>query len=78
MAQNRRQLWVPVGFAHGFVVVSDVGEVLYKTANFYDPAAKKFIVWNDSELAIDWPVRDPLLCERDARAAGFSQSARFP
>lgn len=71
-AGNRRQLWIPPGLAHGFLVQGDGAEVLYKTTEFYDPATERCIVWNDPLLAIDWPLTGPpLLSPRDARGAAF-------
>lgn len=77
-AENKRQLWVPEGFAHGFVVLSEVGEFIYKTTDFYDPQAERAIAWNDPTLAIDWPVTAPILSARDAAAPGFAGAERFP
>ncbi len=67
-AENLRQCYVPVGFAHGFCVVSESAEIEYKCSAFYDPEDEISIRWNDPQLAIAWPVRDPLLSERDRRA----------
>lgn len=69
-AENRRQLWVPPGFAHGFLVLSEVAEVLYKTTDYYTPQAERSIRWDDPALAIDWPLagRTPILSARDAAA----------
>jgi dTDP-4-dehydrorhamnose 3,5-epimerase len=68
-AENCRQLWVPAGFAHGFLVISDVAEVLYKASDYYSPTSERSIAWNDSRLAIDWPaVADPTLAPKDASA----------
>lgn len=58
-AQNRLTLWVPVGFAHGFLVLSDDAEVLYKTTGYYAPQCEHCIRWNDPQLAIDWPLAGP-------------------
>jgi dTDP-4-dehydrorhamnose 3,5-epimerase len=55
-AQNKRQLWIPPGFAHGFYVVSEWAEVLYKATDFYDPKAERVIIWNDPTLNILWPI----------------------
>ena len=66
-ADNRRMLWIPSGFAHGFLVVSESAEVLYKTTDYYAPEHERSIAWNDPELAIEWPLAgEPLLSARDA------------
>ncbi len=66
-AENRRQLWVPPGLAHGFLVLSAEAEVLYKTTDYYAPAHERCIAWNDPTLAIDWPLtRPPVLSAKDA------------
>ncbi|VVN65024.1 dTDP-4-dehydrorhamnose 3,5-epimerase [Pseudomonas fluorescens] len=65
-AENHRQLWVPEGFAHGFVVLSDYAEFLYKTTNYYTPEAERCILWNDPTLAIDWQLSEaPQLSTKD-------------
>lgn len=65
-ADNKRQLWVPEGFAHGFVVLSESAEFLYKTTNYYAPEHERCIVWNDEQLGIKWPEGiDPLLSTKD-------------
>lgn len=67
--QNRHQLWVPEGFAHGFIVVSDWADVLYKTTDYWAPEHERAIVWNDPELAIAWPdVGEVLLAAKDSGA----------
>lgn len=58
-AENKKQLWVPIGFAHGFVALSDQTEVLYKTTDYYAPAHERCILWNDPELAIAWSLNNP-------------------
>lgn len=68
-AANRHQLWVPEGFAHGFLVTSESAEVLYKTTDYYDPQGEGVIAWNDPDLAIAWPrTEDLILRPRDAQA----------
>lgn len=66
-AENHHQLWVPPGFAHGFLVLSESAEFLYKTTDYYAPALERCIAWNDPDLAVDWPLESvPLLSVKDA------------
>ena len=64
-AGNRKQLWIPAGFAHGFQALEDGTEVLYKTTDFYDTASERVIRWDDPELDIGWPIAEPLLSAKD-------------
>lgn len=65
-AANRRMLWVPVGFAHGFLVLSDAAEFLYKTTDYYAPQHERCIAWNDPAIGIEWPLDgDPILSGKD-------------
>lgn len=67
-AQNKRMLWVPEGFAHGFVVLSESAEFLYKTTDYYAPEHERCIIWNDPDIGIVWPLeQDPLLSEKDGK-----------
>lgn len=68
-AKNKRQLWIPAGFAHGFVVLSDTAESLYKTTDYYTAEHERCIRWNDRDLAIDWgvPTADVILSDKDAQ-----------
>ncbi len=76
---SKRMLWVPAGFAHGFLVTSDIAEVLYKTTDFYAPAEERTIAWDDPGLAIDWPVDGaPVLSAKDARGSRFTDAEVFP
>ncbi len=78
-AENQRQLWVPVGFAHGFLTLSDQAEVLYKASGFWSKTCERSLLWSDPELAIAWPLDQlggagPLLAEKDAAAPGLAQA----
>lgn len=76
--ENKHQLWVPEGFAHGFVVLSDTAEFLYKTTDYYAPAHERSILWNDSDLGIDWHTSDaPLLSGKDQAASPFKSAQVF-
>src|SRR5690554_3146394 len=77
-AENKKQLWVPEGFGHGFVVLSDTAEFLYKTTDYYAPEHERCIMWNDPTLAIDWPMQgEPVLSGKDAQGAAFGQADVF-
>lgn len=69
---NAQQLWLPPGFAHGFLVLSDVADVIYKTSSYYNAADEAVFCWNDPQLAISWPAVPQLLSAKDAAAPGFS------
>lgn len=73
-AENKRQLWIPEGFAHGFVVLSETAEFLYKTTNYYNPASERSIAWNDTTLNIQWPLSDEelTLSAKDMVAKSFA------
>jgi dTDP-4-dehydrorhamnose 3,5-epimerase len=75
-AENRRQLYVAPGFAHGFCVVSDVALFAYKCTDYYAPQAEATIAWDDPDLAIPWPTRDPLLSEKDRRGVRLRDMPR--
>ncbi|MGZ5051267.1 MAG: dTDP-4-dehydrorhamnose 3,5-epimerase [Methylobacter sp.] len=77
-AENKRQLWVPEGFAHGFVVLSDHAEFLYKTTDYYAPAHERSIAWNDPTIAIDWPISGtPSLSAKDSAGSSFIDAEVF-
>jgi dTDP-4-dehydrorhamnose 3,5-epimerase len=78
-AENKRQLWLPVGFAHGFLVLSETAEVLYKVTDYYDPAGERSIRWDDPDIAVRWPYEGtPLLSGKDAIASAFRDAEVFP
>lgn len=76
--ENRRQLWVPAGFAHGFCVVSESADLVYKASDFYSPGDERGISWDDPALGIPWPVERPLLSARDSRWSGLAQAEGLP
>ncbi len=74
-AENKRQLWVPEGFAHGFLVLSATAEFLYRTTDYYAPEHERCIIWNDNRLAIDWPLSGaPLLSAKDRLGLPFAEA----
>lgn len=66
-AKDQNQLYIPIGFAHGFLALSETVQFLYKCSDFYDPADERGVLWNDPHLAISWGISDPLVSEKDAR-----------
>ncbi len=77
-AGNKRQLWVPAGFAHGFCVTSESAEVVYKCTELYDPKGDRGIRWNDPAIGIAWPVSDPILSPKDAAAPLLNDAPVLP
>ena len=65
---NKKQFWVPPGFAHGFMVISDFADFEYKCTDYYDPTDEGSLLWNDPDLNIPWPIESPVLSEKDAWA----------
>ncbi len=76
-ADNKKQLWIPEGFAHGFVTLSDSAEFLYKTTDFYSPEHEQSIVWNDEIIGIDWPKKEVSLSLKDSAAVSFKEARYF-
>lgn len=77
-AEDRRQLWIPEGFAHGFLVLSDTAEVLYKVTDYYAPDYERCIIWNDEILGIKWPIdRDPILSRKDESGISFRDADSY-
>ena len=71
--ENQHQLWIPAGFAHGFQALTDTADVLYKTTDFYAPADERCLAWDDPGLDIDWPIRPPILSEKDRQGLPLAQ-----
>lgn len=77
-ADNKQQLWIPEGFAHGFIVLSDTAEFLYKTTDYYAPEYERCIRWSDVDLSIDWRFSgEPLVSEKDAQGVSFKDADLF-
>jgi len=77
-AENKKQLWIPAGFAHGFLVLSKTAEFLYKTTDYYMPEYERCIRWDDEDLAIDWPCQgEPKVSDKDANGCSFKQADIF-
>jgi dTDP-4-dehydrorhamnose 3,5-epimerase len=76
--ENHRMLWIPVGFAHGFVVLSEKAHVLYKATDFYAPAHERTLAWNDSQVKINWEIEgEPIVSAKDQRSLAFSDAESF-
>lgn len=77
-AEDKKQMWIPVGFAHGFLVLSESAEVLYKTTDYYDSKSERSILWNDPTIAIAWPLEgQPVLSVKDREASAFKDAELF-
>ncbi len=77
-AENKRQFWIPPGFAHGFVVTSEFAEFLYKTTDYYAPAHERALLWNDPVVGIDWPIDgEPLLSAKDRKGLPLADAEVF-
>jgi dTDP-4-dehydrorhamnose 3,5-epimerase len=73
--ENKQQMWIPPGFAHGFLVLSETAEVIYKTTDYYTPQGDRTILWNDPDLAIDWPLKvPPILSAKDSNGQAFKSA----
>ena len=77
-ANNHRQLWIPEGFAHGFLVLSESADFLYKTTDYYAPQHEQCIVWNDPQLRIEWPLSgEPIVSAKDQLGLRFTDGVHF-
>ena len=70
-AENKKQIWIPGGFAHGFLSLKDNTDFEYKCTDYYDPSDEGCIVWNDPDLSIDWPIKNPLISDKDLKGTYF-------
>ena len=79
-AENKKQLWIPAGFAHGFYVLSESAELLYKCTEYYHPEDERCLLWNDETIAIDWPLLDsnPSLSDKDKNAPRLLEAPGYP
>lgn len=77
-AENKRQLWVPPGFAHGFYVRSESAEFLYKTTDYYAPEHEKCLAWNDAALGVEWGVSSPMLSIKDQKGVSLGEAEVYP
>ena len=76
-ADNKKQMWIPEGFAHGFLTLSDTAEFLYKTTDFYSPEHEQSILWDDETIRIDWPIKEVSLSSKDSAAVSFKEANYF-
>jgi len=78
-AENRLQLWVPKGFAHGFYVVSDWAEIIYKVTDYYDPESERVLLWSDATVGVTWPLsgKPPILSDKDLRGLPLNRADVF-
>ena len=78
-AENHRALWIPAGFAHGFLALSEAAEVLYKTTDYFAPRHERCVAWNDPDIGIVWPLAGtPLLAAKDRRGVALKSAETFP
>ena len=78
-ATNKREFWIPVGFAHGFVVLSEFAECLYKTTDYWSPQDERCLIWNDPDMNIQWPMtEEPELSDKDRKGARLKEAEVFP
>lgn len=80
-SENRRQLWVPAGFAHGFLVLSESADFVYKCTDYYDPASEQSLAWNDAHVGVQWPFPvgvQPLLSRKDSEGKSFADAECYP
>lgn len=77
-SENKKMLYIPVGFAHGFQTVSETAEVQYKQTNYYEPTTEGSVIWNDLELNIPWPLPNAVLSEKDQAAPSFAEYKQHP
>ena len=78
-AENKRMMWIPTGFAHGFLVLSESADFLYKTTDYYAPEHERCVIWNDPGIGIRWPLEgEPVLADKDRAGASLKEAETFP
>jgi dTDP-4-dehydrorhamnose 3,5-epimerase len=77
-ADNKKQLYIPPGFAHGFEALSELAEVQYKQSGYYTPSSEGTLVWNDSQVGVDWPIKEPILSKRDQNGVSLQDYFKHP
>lgn len=75
---NNKQLYIPIGFAHGFIAISDFAEVEYKQDGYYNTSSEGTIAWDDKDIAIDWPIKNPILSEKDKKGMSLKEYIKTP
>ena len=75
--ENHRQFWIPAGFAHGFVVLSETADFLYKTTDYYAPQFERCLRWNDEEVGVDWGISEPILSAKDEQGLSLRDAEAF-
>ena len=76
-AQNKKQLWIPEGFAHGFLVLSETADFLYKTTDYFAPDDERCLMWNDADIGVDWPLGEPVLSAKDQQGVPLIKAEVF-
>jgi dTDP-4-dehydrorhamnose 3,5-epimerase len=76
-AENKHQLWIPEGFAHGFLTLSETAQFLYKATNFYAPQSERSIIWNDPDIAIEWPTVEAIISAKDEQGLPLSKAELY-
>ncbi len=76
-SKNKKQLWIPPGFAHGFVVISDTADFIYKTSEYWFPKFERCLNWHDKDISIDWPIQNPIVSDKDKKGIMLKDAVVF-